>query len=200
MDISKMEYDFLVKSVLGREITIDGELQTISESIIEACIAKADRDMLTAGCNYLISGKKEERRKSLLDLLDKFDYSFSRNMLSEYSNVISTMVRVDRVPRDKDVSYGLAQKSVNMAFKYFYVFKSYIVKDLSFSNCDCPIDSVVLEALGKKDVLWSQVSSDEYKFIQEQIKSELKKKESEEKECKDLYNEIGNLLFDFINW
>jgi len=46
MDISKMEYDFLVKSVLGREITIDGELQTISESIIEACIAKADRDML----------------------------------------------------------------------------------------------------------------------------------------------------------
>lgn len=200
MDINKMEYDFLVKSVLGQKLELNNGAKDISDSIIEACIARADRDMLTAGCNYLIANKMEMRRKTLKNSLKESHYSFSREIIEQYSKDIKTMIRADKDLKDKEVSYGLAQKSVNMAFKYLYVFKRYIDKKMDFRNCDCPLDSVILGKIGEKDVLWSQINPNDYVNIQEKIKSRLLDEIKRDQEYKELYGEIGNLLFDFINW
>jgi hypothetical protein len=105
--------------------------------------------------------------------------------------------------REKDVTryatrYGLAQKLVNMTFKYLYIFSDYIKAEYplpDFSNCDCPLDSIILEEAGIKNCVWSKLTPEQYIECQEKISSLLKeiKLDSE-------LEKLGNLAFDFLSW
>jgi len=196
MEISCMEYDFLVKSIIGQTVVLSGEKYN-SNDVIEACIAKADRDMITAGCLYLMPGYKDERRNGLKNLLKKNEYCFSRNLIEQFAKGIMEKEIKDGI--HKDVSYGLSQKIINMCFKYFYVFRKYMDLSIDFSNCDCPIDGVILAAIGKNSV-WSQIERAEYKTIQDNIDEKIKEKIDGKQEEMNLYCEIGRMLFDFYNW
>lgn len=194
MKISQEEYVFLIKSVLGRELNFSNDIQI--DTIISACIAKADRDMLTAGCNYLQKGKKDERRLKMAEILKTYSYEFSRRMISDFSKEIGKEMRE---PEFLECAYGLAQKEVNMCYKYIYVLRRFI-KDIScdFSRCDCPVDSVILDELGLKTV-WSRLTPIEYANIQNAINTRLM--DAKFKPIVDKYNgELGRMVFDFAIW
>ena len=107
----------------------------------------------------------------------------------------------------KDVSYGLAQKSVNMAFKYLYCFSDY--DESAFAFCDCPIDSIIAKSIldnygdsiqgdkAKKIIKdlsksqkggWSGLDEAGYEIVQGII-TDLSKK-----------NKCSNLEFDLLYW
>ncbi len=194
MNIDKMEFEFLIKAILGHELDLKNNHQN-SENIITSCIARADRDMITAGRNYLKPNRKEERRDALKNLLEKCNYSFSINLIIDFSFVIENQ---KKNIEDK-VSFGLAQKMINMCFKYFYVLRYYLDKNIDFSKCDCPIDSIILDELGEKDIIWSHIDQDNYNRIQEAIDSRLNE-DSRNMVSEELHKEINRLLFDFIYW
>ena len=91
--------------------------------------------------------------------------------------------------------YGLAQKFVNMAYKYFFVYKRYIDYEIDFSNCDCPLDSIILGKIKYRKNVWSKLTKDEYKTCQDLVQSEIQKCGLSEEATV-----IGNLVFDFYGW
>ena len=91
--------------------------------------------------------------------------------------------------------YGLAQKVVNMTYKYLYVFSDYINKDIDFTRCDCPLDSVILKKLPSINCVWSKITEDEYIYCQQLISDYLHKENIDIE-----LTLIGNLAFDFLNW
>ena len=86
----------------------------------------------------------------------------------------------------KGIEYGKAQKIVNIAFKYLYLFCGIIPGHPGhFTFCHFAIDSVTLEWY-KKTIdpscsvkNWSDMSYDEYIEIQENIRTHIKKSISE---------------------
>ena len=78
--------------------------------------------------------------------------------------------------RYNNVTYGKAQKAVNMIFKYFYCF-DYADSpqyENKFSDCHMPLDSKILEWFRKdidnsQNTPWSYLNKDEYDKIQECI-------------------------------
>ena len=197
MDIKNIEFDFLAKSLLGQKLDLSKD-KISSETVIDACIARADRDMITAGCLYLKSGLKEDRRNIMKRILSENNYTFSRDMITDLADVI------DKEKKDDvniQIAYGLAQKVVNMTYKYLYVFRRYIDKEIDYSICDCPIDSVILSKIERSHINWSQIDENEYLLIQDDIRKKLLyDKTYITEENKLLYKEIGLMLFDFINW
>ena len=77
-----------------------------------------------------------------------------------------------------EFTFGQAQKVVNMFFKYLYTFKDEQCVKLSeqdFDNCDCPIDSIILDKLYKtekyKGTVWSKIDGGQYNEIQKDIQN-----------------------------
>ena len=80
-----------------------------------------------------------------------------------------------------------------MTFKYFYVLDDYLKeqgKYISYKNCDCPIDSYILESLKETKIRWTKLTKKEYEELQDKISNSEGMKDSP----------IGNLLYDFNNW
>ncbi len=201
MNIADDEYIFLVKSLLGQKININKITKNDNLLLVEACIARADRDMITGGCNYLISGMKENRRKKLEDCIKKNNYCFSQKIIKGIQDEIKKEIKEGINNRDREnISWGLAQKIVNMTFKYFYLFRNNIgnIHKKSFVECDCPIDSIILERIGYKTNVWSKISKDEYIDIQDTIKQIITNDNTGKYDKFDY--DCGNLRFDFLNW
>ena len=94
--------------------------------------------------------------------------------------------------------FGLAQKLVNMTFKYLYVFSDLIFTDRSFpdfSLCDCPLDSIIIKKAHIVDCVWSKLTEPQY------LNCQLKITELLDAASLDLeLLKLGNLAYDFINW
>ena len=190
---------FLEKSLLGRKTNFDN-----TDEVILNCIKRAYRDMLTAGRFYLVNDTEnnvenniDTRCNKFKSILEKANYIYSRNLIKETFIIFTDK---DKIVKNSDnrwaTDYGLSQKLVNMTYKYFYVFKDYIKIDIDFSNCDCPLDSVILgEKLKLKGYIWSKLTEKEYEYCQKIITEQLLQ-EDLNTELKSL----GNLAFDFINW
>jgi hypothetical protein len=85
--------------------------------------------------------------------------------------------------RYNNVSYGKAQKAINMTFKYFYCFENAdsSQNELKFSDCHMPLDSKILEWYRKEIdnsqyTAWSYLDKNEYDIIQEKIKKHIGQK------------------------
>lgn len=82
-----------------------------------------------------------------------------------------------------DISYGKAQKIINMTFKYLYCLKNTEKYEKIFQNCHMPLDSFTLEWCRrylneqpdglKSNTSWSGMESDLYISLQENIFNEI---------------------------
>ena len=190
MDLKR---NFLESSLLGQSTNKNNpnEVQT-------KCINLAYADMMTAGRFYsaYFLHTREEICCATNEAIKQCDYVFSRDLIQKTSllfckNIIGS--------GNKYVTgYGLAQKFINMTFKYLYVFSDLIFIEHhvpNFSVCDCPLDSIILKEVSVKDAVWSKLTAQEYQKCQDKISSLLKSKPLDMELSK-----LGNLAFDFINW
>lgn len=179
---------FFERVFLGRETDFSNP-----EEVILSCIKLAYRDMLTAGRFYL-PNDKEGRCEGLYNILSKHQYVFSRNIIDDALLLFGDHEIIGNGTKYV-TRYGLAQKFVNMSFKYFYLFDDLIDKDIDFSMCDCPLDSIILSEIPEADCVWSKLTKEKYEKYQDCISDKLSKVKLE----KDV-KYLGNMAFDFLYW
>ena len=198
---------FLKKFVLGREVKLGD-----SDEVIRACISRAYSDMMTAG-KYVLDtdlakGDKAKternngRKESFFELLQDHGYAFSRELISDTCELFGSL-EIIRSGDRYATRWGLAQKLVNMTFKYLYVFSEEVDaegKAIDFSVSDCPLDSVILDAIEYKGTVWSRLDIDTYLEIQDKIDAALVDEAKKRPEIAEEKKKIGRLLYDFIKW
>lgn len=185
--------DFLETALLGHATD-----KSRADAVQARCIDLAYKDMMAAGRYYSgsFASSKDEICRAVNEAIIKCDYVFSRELIED----IAKLFCVDRIgDGNKYVTgYGLSQKLLNMTFKYLYVFSDHIFTEHpvpNFSSCDCPLDSIILKKAFIKDVVWSKLTSRQYRECQEKIFGILKTIPID-----DELSKLGNLAFDFLNW
>lgn len=186
----ELRISFFEKEVLGRDTKFSDP-----DSVIEHCIRKAHRDMMSAG-RFVLKKGSEQRQKALKALLEENRYVFSRDLIRQAQEWFGE----EEYIRFKDSTasrFGLAQKFVNMSFKYFYVYRKYLTPKIviDFTACDCPLDTQVFSKLGYTQTAWSKITETEYETCQILAREKLE-------ECypDHGFEEIGAMLFDFYAW
>ena len=185
--------NFLESSLLGQSTNKNNPNEVQAK-----CVDLAYKDMMTAGRYYSASflHTREEICCATNEAIKQCDYVFSRDLIQKTSLLFCKDIIGSG---NKYVTgYGLAQKLINMTFKYLYVFSDLIFIEHSvpdFSLCDCPLDSIILKEASVKDAVWSKLTAQEYQKCQDKISSLLKSKPLDMELSK-----LGNLAFDFINW
>ena len=133
------------------------------------------------------------------EAIKQCDYVFSRDLIQKTSLLFCKDIKDIIGSGNKYVTgYGLAQKLINMTFKYLYVFSDLIFVDKAipdFSSCDCPLDSIIIKKAHIKDCVWSKLTEQQYLECQAKI-TELLNANSLDLEL----SKLGNLAYDFINW
>lgn len=179
---------FLEKAVIGRNVEVNN-----SDEVISKCIKLAYNDMQIVS-RYYIKIDRKDFCKKFQNLLHNNNYEFSRSIISETSLIFGKEEKIGN--GNKYVTkYGLAQKIVNMTFKYFYVYSEYINKKIDFSKCDCPLDSNILSTLDKTINFWSKITEIEYQNCQNKISNLLNIEQ-----LNDELKQLGNLAYDFLKW
>ena len=124
------------------------------------------------------------------------NFVFSRKIIED----ISLLFCDNTIGNDNHyvTGFGLAQKLINMTFKYLYVFSDLIFIDKpipNFSSCDCPLDSIIIKKAHINDCVWSKLTEQQYLECQAKI-TELLNANSLDLEL----SKLGNLAYDFVNW
>ena len=157
----------------------------------------AYNDMLSVGRYYLKYIDNYEKDKVIVKiekLLDDYKYVFSLDLINRVSELFGNNEKIGQ--KNKYITrFGIAQKIVNMTFKYLYCYNDYISElDIDYSNCDCPLDSVIINNLSLK-YTWSKLTLEQYIECQSKIKQIVKEyKDNEELSL------LGNLAYDFKVW
>lgn len=164
------------------------------ENIIMWCFNNAWRDMARTlkpkdEFEQILSGyrNKQARETEILTLKNYIkDKYFNQNIVDnlkqqrfEPIDYIKSIKADNSINQSKmEFTFGQAQKVVNMFFKYLYTFKDEQCVKLSeqdFDNCDCPIDSIILDKLYKtekyKGTVWSKIDGGQYNEIQKDIQN-----------------------------
>ena len=184
---------FLESSVLGQSTN-----KCCPSEVIIKCIELAYSDMMTAGRYYSASflNDKKEICSATNSAITESNFVFSRKIIEDISLLFcdNTIGNGNRYV----TGFGLAQKLINMTFKYLYVFSDLIFIDKpipDFSSCDCPLDRIIFEKAHIKDCVWSKLTEQQYLECQAKI-TELLNANSLDLEL----SKLGNLAYDFINW
>lgn len=184
---------FLESSVLGQSTN-----KCCPSEVIIKCIELAYSDMMTAGRYYSASflNDKKEICSATNGAITESNFVFSRKIIKD----ISLLFCDNTIGNDNHyvTGFGLAQKLINMTFKYLYVFSDLIFVDKAipdFSSCDCPLDSIIIKKAHIKDCVWSKLTEQQYLECQAKI-TELLNANSLDLEL----SKLGNLAYDFINW
>lgn len=184
---------FLESSVLGQSTN-----KCCPSEVIIKCIELAYSDMITAGRYYSASflNDKKEICSATNSAITESNFVFSRKIIKD----ISLLFCDNTIGNDNHyvTGFGLAQKLINMTFKYLYVFSDLIFVDKAipdFSSCDCPLDSIIIKKAHIKDCVWSKLTEQQYLECQAKI-TELLNANSLDLEL----SKLGNLAYDFINW
>lgn len=204
--MSRWKVKFLVEAWLGSRINLHN-----SHEVIEECAKLAYKDMLTGGRFYydklnemLVEEEDPQtlRCQKLISLLEENNYIFSRDLVKNVSMLFGHKEIITKPrPNNKNnyvTRFGLAQKFVNMMFKYLYVLSDCTGLNINFSNCDCPLDSRILQKLTPlvpKELRWTKLDYKSYIYCQDVIKAELKKMTVDEE-----LKKLGNLAYDFLFW
>ena len=184
---------FLESSVLGQSTN-----KCCPSEVIIKCIELAYSDMMTAGRYYSASflNDKKEICSATNSAITESNFVFSRKIIEDISLLFcdNTIGNGNRYV----TGFGLAQKLINMTFKYLYVFSDLIFIDKpipDFSSCDCPLDRIILNGIPYNKTVWSKFTKDDYIKCQNKI-SDLLKSMTLDDELKSL----GNMAYDFLNW
>lgn len=158
---------FLESSVLGQSTN-----KYCPSEVIKKCIELAYSDMMTAGRYYSASflNNKDEICFATNRAIIESNFVFSRKTIKD----ISLLFCDNTIGNDNHyvTGFGLAQKLINMTFKYLYVFSDLIFVDKSipdFSSCDCPLDSIIIKKAHIKDCVWSKLTEQQYLECQAKI-------------------------------
>ena len=184
---------FLESSLLGQSTN-----KSKPTEVQLKCIDLAYKDMMTAGRYYSSSFlyTREQICRATNDALKNCDYAFSKDLIQNTSSLFCNDIIGSG---NKYVTgYGLAQKLINMTFKYLYVFSDLVFIEHTvpnFSLCDCPLDSIILNKALIKGLAWSKLTAQQYQDCQEKISTLLKSKLLDSELSK-----LGNLAFDFLSW
>lgn len=185
--------NFLESSLLSQSTNKNNPNEVKSK-----CIDLAYKDMMKVGHFYSVSflHTREEICCAINEAIKQCNYVFSKDLIQDTSLLFCNEMIGSG---NKYVTgYGLAQKLINMTFKYLYVFSDLIFIKHSvpdFSLCDCPLDSIILKKASVKGTVWSKLTAQQYKECQDRISSLLKSKSLDMELSK-----LGNLAFDFLNW
>ncbi len=195
----KYKMDFFAKSVLGSKVELEK-----TDSVIKCCIRKAYDDMKVAGRFCLLEKTKDSFCEWFYKELDKANYEFNFGLICEAEKQLKK--NFDKKKSDRGITpFGLAQKIVNMTFKYLYVFHDYAKTKTKFDGCDCPLDSIVLgrlkkekafaEVVGaeKSSIVWSKITKTDYSNCQEAIRRTIEENKS------IFINDNGKMAYD-IYW
>ena len=162
------------------------------------CVDLAYSDMMTAGRYYSASFLNDKKKicSATNSAITESNFVFSRKIIEDISLLFcdNTIGNGNRYA----TGFGLAQKLINMTFKYLYVFSDLIFIDKpipDFSSCDCPLDSIIIKKAHIKDCVWSKLTEQQYLECQAKI-TELLNANSLDLEL----SKLGNLAYDFINW
>ena len=186
-------FKFLKQALLGQSVKS-------KENVLRQCIKLADKDMLSGG-RFIVDKfetQKQEDRINIINNLLKVDgtYCFKREIIKDVATECfwkwdeereGTINGIKRVY----TSVGLAQKLYNMTFKYLYIYYDRLPEEIGqicFGDCDCPLDSVILNNLGEKEKKWTRLNYCEYKDIQEKIDNEI--------ENNKWKKHMGRLIYD----
>ncbi len=178
-----------MKSVLGRSAD-----PSKPDTVILGCIGKAYDDMLSAGRFYKI-GEKAAGIESIHHIMEQHEYKFSPELICNVKKIFGADEQISSSPRTGRyvTTFGLAQKVVNMTFKYLFCFRDYTKLNIDFTVCDCPVDSIVLNQLKLGDrYVWSKLSQGDYADIQKAV--DLASASLAAQDCSK------RLLFDFEAW
>ena len=147
---------FLESSVLGQSTN-----KCCPSEVIIKCIELAYSDMMTAGRYYSASflNDKKEICSATNSAITESNFVFSRKIIKD----ISLLFCDNTIGNDNHyvTEFGLAQKLINMTFKYLYVFSDLIFVDKAipdFSLCDCPLDSIIIKKAHITDCVWSKLT------------------------------------------
>lgn len=147
-------------------------------------------------CDQKDEKKKKENRKTLWSL-----YQIIKKAKTPLNS--KDLMKAIQPREPGEIEFAALQKLVNMTLKYIIILNLFedIGIEVNEENCDCPIDSIILEALDKccKKVgmecvdhgNWTEMKEDTYQKVQAKIKECL---ETEYLEAK------GNIWFDFLMW
>lgn len=185
--------NFLESSLLGQSTNKNNPNEVQAK-----CVDLAYKDMMTAGRYYsaLFLHTREEICCATNEAIKQCDYVFSRDLIQKTSLLFCK----DKIGSGNEyvTGFGLAQKLINMTFKYLYVFSDLIFVDKAipdFSSCDCPLDSIILKGIPYNKTVWSKFTKADYIKCQNKI-SDLLKSMTLDDELKSL----GNMAYDFLNW
>ncbi len=122
------------------------------------------------------------------------EYCNTRELIVKVANEFATYNNMDN-RRNNSVSqflYGNSQKLVNMLFKYLYIgiFLTPAKKDI-FTNCDCPIDSIIIDKL-IEEILRTPNLKDTYDKC---ISLEIATYKRGDKKGQPLTNDVGRKYF-----
>ena len=145
--------DFFRRGLYGTNY--DTQNKTNIDMIANCCFTNAWKDMART---YPITN--EEQRKILKSSMLK-DLTIQvtskqynpREIINKYTNV-------------QNLTLGQSQKVVNMFFKYLYTFSDLeFIKPEYFSNCDCPIDSIIINKIKDKETRYKDLT-----LLQDRVK------------------------------
>ena len=172
---------------------------------IEVASNRAYRDMCrTLKFNILpkdtkattISGLKEAVNvifKEEIPIINESNITSSEEFNSWHCKVCGNIKNLYK-ENDIKFTYGQAQKWLNMTIKYLYLFGGYTF-DSVFEYLHIPIDNYIFNAVKDelkinrpKNISWSKLDKKEYLKYQEDIREELRKKNS------------SPLRWEFENW
>jgi len=166
------------------------------DMICRCCFVNAWKDMARTYKNDNTEKRNLLKDSFLADLTEqvKSQKYEPRKIILKYTN-------------KNKLTLGQSQKVVNMFFKYLYTFlDNPTINKEQFENCDCPIDSIILELISQKQK--------EYKNVSFSKTGKLKYKNQPYVWSKidnfDLYTELQELIsilstgtkldFDFDEW
>lgn len=186
-----MNKDLVIKFLLNEELKFKKpENMEVSDVKVWAAVYKAHLDTLTGRFNlekYRVLKNEDGYNKVVVFLYNEIENRIQKSI------PLSSGSLIESVNEEFDVEFGAIQKLVNMTLKYIIVLNAVddLNVDVNEKECDCPIDSKILEQL-KKDTkmshtVWTKLEPGEYEMIQKEIRGQLKEGQ-------------GNIAYDFYNW
>lgn len=185
--------DFYKRCLYGSNYDIKNK--TNVDMISKCCFTNAWKDMART---YPVAD--EEQRKILkINMLKDLTYQVAtqqynpRDIIIKYTNV-------------EELTLGQSQKVVNMFFKYLYTFSDLeFIKPEYFNNCDCPIDSIILNRIKEKKSEYKDIT-----ILQDRVKYKNKVYAWSKIDNFDCYIQLQELIetlspttklnFDFDEW
>lgn len=176
----------------GHKIEKESEPEYSDKKLIWECICRAHRDVLSG-------------RDNVTDYSSNTDSGFNKVSLELYYAITRADKRINPKSRDliehllpcNNGHIGSTQKLVNMALKYMYLMQLFgKLSDFNINenDCDCPLDSIILERLGRNNNKWTKDfkinDGDDGYSIYVEIQNQIQRERGEK----------SRLSYDFENW